>query len=210
VRIIAVEASRHPLDEAEAPAEPVVLFARWMDDVVSAGLPEPTAMVLATVSPAGRPRARTVLLKDYGPEGFVFYTNRTSAKGQHLAGRPYACLVFPWHPIQRQVIIEGPVEAMSTTESEPYFHARPRGSQLGAWASRQSSVLASRAELEERYQELEARWPEGTTVPMADFWGGYRVLPEVMEFWEGRPSRLHDRLRYRRDGQDWVLERLAP
>ena len=205
-----MEASRHLLDEAEAPAEPVVLFAHWMDDVVSAGLPEPTAMVLATVSPAGRPRARTVLLKDYGPEGFVFYTNRTSAKGQHLAGRPYACLVFPWHPIQRQVIIEGPVEALSTTESEPYFHARPRGSQLGAWASRQSSVLASRAELEERYQELEARWPEGTTVPMADFWGGYRVLPEVMEFWEGRPSRLHDRLRYRRDGQDWVLERLAP
>ena len=210
MRIIPVEASRHPLDEAEAPAEPVVLFARWMGDVVSAGLPEPTAMVLATVSPAGRPRARTVLLKDYGPEGFAFYTNRTSAKGQHLAGQPYACLVFPWHPIQRQVIIEGPVQALSATESEPYFHSRPRGSQLGAWASRQSSVLASRAELEERYQELEARWPEGTTVPMADFWGGYRVLPEVMEFWEGRPSRLHDRLRYRREGQDWVLERLAP
>jgi len=210
VRIIPVEASRHPLDEAEAPAEPAVLFARWMDDVVSAGLPEPTAMVLATVSPAGRPRARTVLLKDYGPEGFVFYTNRASAKGQHLAGQPYACLVFPWHPIQRQVIIEGPVQALSAAESEPYFHSRPRGSQLGAWASRQSSVLASRAELEERYQELEARWPEGTTVPMADFWGGYRVLPEVMEFWEGRPSRLHDRLRYRREGQDWVLERLAP
>jgi pyridoxamine 5'-phosphate oxidase len=224
-----VEPSRHPqahhpqvsysldeagalvsLDEAEAPADPVTLFARWMDDVAAAGLPEPTAMVLATVSPAGRPRARTVLLKDYGAAGFVFYTNRRSAKGRALAERPQACLVFPWHPIQRQVIVEGAVQALSTDESEPYFHSRPRGSQLGAWASRQSSVLASRAELEARYQELEARWPEGTTVPMPEFWGGYRVLPEVMEFWAGRPSRLHDRLRYRRAGQDWVLERLAP
>ena len=215
-----MEPSRHPqahhpqasysLEEAEVPADPVTLFARWMDDVVDAGLPEPTAMVLATVSPAGRPRARTVLLKDYGAAGFVFYTNRGSAKGRALAERPLACLVFPWHPIQRQVIIEGPVQALSTSESEPYFQSRPRGSQLGAWASRQSSVLASRAELEARYQELEARWPEGTTVPMPEFWGGYRVLPEVMEFWAGRPSRLHDRLRYRRAGQDWVLERLAP
>jgi pyridoxamine 5'-phosphate oxidase len=210
VRIIPVEPSRHPLDEAEAPADPVVLFSRWMDDVVSAGLPEPTAMVLATVSPAGRPRARTVLLKDFGPDGFVFYTNRSSAKGQHMAGNPYVCLVFPWHPIQRQVIIEGSVQALSTSESEPYFHSRPHGSQLGAWASQQSAVLASRAELEARYQEVEARWPEGTAVPVPEFWGGYRVLPDVMEFWAGRPSRLHDRLRYRREGLDWVLERLAP
>ena len=141
-----MEPSRHPqahhpqgsysLEEAGAPADPVTLFARWMDDVVAAGLPEPTAMVLATVSPAGRPRARTVLLKDYGAAGFVFYTNRRSAKGRALAERPQACLVFPWHPIQRQVIIEGPVQALSTSESEPYFHSRPRGSQLGAWASR--------------------------------------------------------------------------
>jgi pyridoxamine 5'-phosphate oxidase len=205
-----VEPSCHPLGGAEAPADPVVLFSRWMDDVVSAGLPEPTAMVLATVSPAGRPRARTVLLKEYGPQGFVFYTNRTSAKGQHLAANPCACLVFPWHPLQRQVIIEGRVEALSTAESEPYFHSRPYGSQIGAWASRQSSVLPSRAELETRYQDLAERWPEGTTVPMPEFWGGYRVLPEVMEFWEGRPSRLHDRLRYRREGGDWAAERLAP
>jgi pyridoxamine 5'-phosphate oxidase len=210
VMIIPVEPSRHPLDEAHAPADPVVLFSRWMDDVVSAGLPEPTAMVLATVSPAGRPRGRTVLLKEHGPPGFVFYTNRTSAKGQHLAGNPYACLVFPWHPIQRQVIIEGRVEALSASESEPYFHSRAHGSQVGAWASRQSSVLPSRAELEARYQELAQRWPEGTAVPMPEFWGGYRVVPEVMEFWEGRPSRLHDRLRYRRERGDWVLERLAP
>ena len=133
--IIPVEPARHPLEESGAPADPMVLFARWMDDVVSAGLPEPTAMVLATVSPAGGPRARTVLLKDSSPEGLVFYTNRSSAKGQHLAANPYACLVFPWHPIQRQVIIEGPAEALSTSESEPYFHSRPRGSQLGAWAA---------------------------------------------------------------------------
>ena len=205
-----MEPSRHPLDEAEAPADPVLLFSRWMDDVASAGLPEPTAMVLATVSPAGRPRGRTVLLKEYGPPGFVFYTNRTSAKGQHLAGNPYACLVFPWHPLQRQVIIEGRVEALSTSESEPYFHSRPHGSQVGAWASRQSSVLSSRAELQARNQELAQRWPEGTAVPMPEFWGGYRLLPEVMEFWEGRPSRLHDRLRYRREGGDWAAERLAP
>ena len=205
-----MEPSRDPLDEAEAPADPVVLFARWMDDVVSAALPEPTAMVLATVSPAGRPRGRTVLLKEYGQPGFVFYTNRSSAKGQHLAANPYACLVFPWHPLQRQVIIEGAVQTLSAAESEPYFHSRARGSQVGAWASRQSSVLASRAELEGRYQELDERWPEGTAVPMPDFWGGYRVVPEVMEFWAGRPSRLHDRLRYRREGQGWVRERLAP
>ena len=159
--IIPVEPSRHLLDEAHAPADPVVLFARWMDDVVSAGLPEPTAMVLATVSPAGRPRARTVLLKEYGPPGFVFYTNRTSAKGQHAAGNPYACLVFPWHPIQRQVIIEGPAETLSASESEPYFHSRPHGSQLGAWASRQSSVLPSRAELEARYRGTGATLARG-------------------------------------------------
>ena len=182
-----------------------------MDDVVGAGLPEPTAMVLATVSPAGSPRARTVLLKELRPGGLRFLYQPHVGQGTRTwREQPQACLVFPWHPIQRQVIIEGAVQALSTSESEPYFHSRPRGSQLGAWASRQSSVLASRAELEERYQELEQRWPEGTAVPMPDFWGGYRVVPEVMEFWQGRPSRLHDRLRYRREGRDWVLERLAP
>ena len=187
-----------------------MLFGLWMDDVLAAGLAEPSAMVLATFSASGGPRARTVLLKDHGPAGFVFYTNRTSAKGRELAEQPRACLLFPWHPIQRQVIIQGTVAVMSVSESEPYFRSRPRGSQLGAWASRQSSVLASRAELDERYREMEERWPEGTAVPMPDFWGGYRVRPDIMEFWQGRLNRLHDRLRYRRDGQGWTLERLSP
>ena len=191
------------------PAEPMELFDRWMADVIRADLPEPTAMVLATVSADQRPRARMVLLKD-SADGFTFYTNRTSRKASDLAEVPQACLVFPWYPLQRQVIVEGPVAPLSTAESEPYFHSRPRGSQLGAWASRQSSVLASRAELEERYAELERRWPEGTQVAMPDFWGGYRLRPERMEFWQGQPSRLHDRFRYTRQESGWSVSRLAP
>jgi pyridoxamine 5'-phosphate oxidase len=190
--------------------DPLDQFGAWMADAVAAGVPEPTAMVLATVSASGRPRARTVLLKHYDSGGFTFYTNRTSRKGTDLAEVPRACLVFPWYPMHRQVIIEGSVSALSTEESEPYFHSRPRGSQLGAWASRQSSVIGSRAELEDRYAELERRWPEGTAVPMPDFWGGYRVAPEVVEFWQGRVNRMHDRFRYRREAGRWVVERLAP
>jgi pyridoxamine 5'-phosphate oxidase len=198
------------LDQAAAPADPLTLFSRWMADVAAAGLPEPNAMVLATASAAGSPRARTVLLKQYGPEGFTFYTNRTSTKGQHLAANPQACLLFPWYALQRQVIVEGAVTALSAGESEPYFHSRPHGSQLGAWASRQSSVLGSRRELDERYETLERRWPEGITVPMPEFWGGYRVVAETVEFWQGRANRLHDRLRYQRDDEKWVIKRLAP
>jgi pyridoxamine 5'-phosphate oxidase len=190
--------------------DPLTQFAAWMADVVAAALPEPTAMVLATVSASGRPRARTVLLKSYDSAGFVFYTNRTSRKGTDLAEVPRASLLFAWYPIQRQVIVEGTVSALSTAESEPYFRSRPRGSQVGAWASRQSTVIGSRAELDDRYDELARKWPEGTDVPMPDFWGGYLVIPEVIEFWQGRVNRLHDRLRYRRDGGGWVVERLAP
>jgi len=198
------------LDEAMLPAEPMDLFDTWMADVIRAGLPEPTAMVLATVSADQRPRARMVLLKSAGRDSFTFYTNRTSRKASDLAEVPQACLVFPWDALHRQVIIEGPVAPLSTAESEPYFHSRPRGSQLGAWASRQSTELSSRAELEDRYTELEQRWPEGTQVPMPDFWGGYRLEPERMEFWQGRPSRLHDRFRYTRQGATFVVARLAP
>lgn len=198
-------------------ADPVAQFSAWLAEAGAAGLPQPNAMVLATVSGEGQPRARTVLLKGHGQDGFVFYTNRTSRKGQHLAAQPKACLLFPWHAMHRQVIIEGVVTALSTADSEPYFRSRPHGSQLGAWASRQSTVLASRAELDDRYAELEGRWPPGDRVPMPDFWGGYRLAPATVEFWQGRPNRLHDRFQYRlakgegeASGRGWVIERLSP
>jgi pyridoxamine 5'-phosphate oxidase len=198
------------LDEAVAADDPLVQFGRWLGDATAVGLPEPTAMVLATVSASGRPRARTVLLKQHDASGFTFYTNRTSRKASDLAEVPRACLLFPWHPMHRQVIIEGTVRPLTAAESEPYFRSRPHASQLGAWASRQSSVLGSRDELDRRYAGLARRWPDGTDVPMPDFWGGYQVIPEVYEFWQGRPNRLHDRLRYRLEGRRWVRERLAP
>ena len=189
--------------------DPVAQFSRWLADAEAAGLPEPNAMVLATVSAAGQPRGRTVLLKSHDADGFVFYTNRTSRKGTDLAAVARACLTFPWYALRRQVIIEGAVQELSTPDSEPYFRSRPRGSQLGAWASRQSTVIGSRDELEKRYAELEQRWAS-EPVPMPDFWGGYRVVPAVIEFWQGRVNRLHDRFRYRRDGSAWVIERQAP
>jgi pyridoxamine 5'-phosphate oxidase len=202
------------LDEAMAADDPDEMFERWMADVLEAGLPEPAAMVLATVSADGQPRARTVLLRGHDESGFTFFTNRTSRKGAELAEVPRACLLFAWHAIHRQVIIEGPVVQLGDAASEEYFHGRPRGSQLAAWASRQSTVIGSRAELEERYAELERRWPDGTQIPAPPFWGGYRLEPVSFEFWHGRAYRMHDRLRYRRSagetGADWVIERLAP
>jgi pyridoxamine 5'-phosphate oxidase len=199
------------LTEAMLPADPMELLRAWMDDVVRAGLPEPTAMALATVSADLRPRARMVLLKSLDEAGgLTFYTNRTSRKASDLAEVPRACLLFPWQAIHRQVIIEGPVTPLSTADSEPYFRTRPRGSQLGAWASRQSTELSSRDELDQRYRELEGRWPEGTPVPMPEFWGGYRVQAEMVEFWQGRLSRLHDRFRYTATGTGWTRTRLSP
>jgi pyridoxamine 5'-phosphate oxidase len=188
---------------------PMEQFARWMADA-AAVLPEPTAMVLATVSAQGLPRARTVLLKAHDQSGFTFYTNRTSRKGQDLAASPRACVVFPWYPLHRQVTAEGRVTMMSQRDSEPYYRSRAHGSQIGAWASRQSTVLESRKQLDDRVAELERRWPEGTTVPMPDFWGGYLLEPETVEFWQGGQHRLHDRLRYRGDGTGWTIERLSP
>ncbi len=196
------------LSEDTLAGDPMTQFAGWLAQAQERGIPEPTAMVLATTSAGGRPRARAVLLKAHGPEGFTFYTNRTSRKGQDLQVHPRACAVFPWYALGRQVTAEGGVRMMSQASSEPYFRSRPRGSQIGAWASRQSQVIGSRAELDRRAEELEQRWPGD--VPMPDFWGGYVLIPEMVEFWQSGAYRLHDRLRYRRHGDGWIIERLSP
>jgi pyridoxamine 5'-phosphate oxidase len=196
------------LSEATMAGDPMTQFAGWLAQALERGIPEPTGMVLATTSAAGRPRARTVLLKAHGPEGFTFYTNRTSRKGQDLREHPWACAVFPWYALGRQVTAEGSVRMMSQASSEPYFRSRARGSQIGAWASRQSQVIGSRAELDRRVAELGRRWPG--EIPMPDFWGGYVLVPETVEFWQSGTYRLHDRLRYRRSADDWIIERLSP
>jgi pyridoxamine 5'-phosphate oxidase len=205
--------ARDGLDEASVSVDPLQQFARWMQDAVDAGLPEPNAMVVATATRDGVPSARTVLLKGVDERGFAFFTNIGSRKGAELAVNPEAALVFPWHAIARQVRVSGPVSAVDSGEAAAYFASRPHESRLGAWASPQSQVIADRAELDARLAEATRRWPAGADVPKPVFWGGYRVLPEEVEFWAGREGRLHDRLRYRRDPADpstWLLERLAP
>jgi len=189
---------------------PMKQFAHWFDEAVAAGLPEPNAMVLTTLNSDDGPRARTVLLKAHDDAGFTFYTNRTSRKGRDLAADPRCCALFPWYGLGRQVTVEGTVQPLSTAQSEPYYHSRPWLSQIGAWASRQSTVLESRQQLDDRVAELSARWPEGTEVPMPDFWGGYRIEPRRIEFWQSRANRLHDRLSYRRTGMNWTIDRLSP
>ena len=198
------------LSEAAMAADPMTQFARWMSDAEALVRPEPTAMVLATAAADGRPRARTVLLKAHDQSGFTFYSNRTSRKGLDIAANPLVCVVFPWYAMQRQVTAEGSVVTMSREDSEPYFRSRPRGSQIGAWASRQSQIIGSRDELDRRVEELEQRWPPATSIPMPDFWGGYLLVPETVEFWQGGQYRLHDRLRYRRHDDRWIIERLSP
>jgi pyridoxamine 5'-phosphate oxidase len=198
------------LSEDTMAGDPMTQFAGWLGQAQRHGLAEPTAMVLATTSAEGAPRARTVLLKAHGADGFTFYTNRTSRKGQDLQAHPRACAVFPWYDLGRQVTAEGQVRMLSQADSEPYYRSRPRGSQIGAWASRQSQVIGSRAELESRVAKLEQRWSPPAEVPMPDFWGGYVLVPYTVEFWQSGASRLHDRLRYRRDGDGWTIERLSP
>jgi pyridoxamine 5'-phosphate oxidase len=201
-----------PLNEADLASDPLEQFQRWLTDAIEADLAEPNAMVLATATADGVPSARTVLLKGLDDRGFAFYTNLESAKAADLTTNPHAALVFPWHAIQRQVRVTGTASPVSREESARYFASRPRDSQLGAWASRQSSVVPDRATLDREYAELEARWPEGTDIPLPDFWGGYRIRPESYEFWQGRRGRLHDRVRYRREELtgSWRIERLAP
>ncbi|MGK5737973.1 pyridoxamine 5'-phosphate oxidase [Micromonospora sp. URMC 103] len=186
-------------------------FTRWFADAVAFGLPEPNAMVVGTADAAGRPSGRTVLLKGYDPDGFVFFTNHASRKGTEVAANPYASLVFPWFPMQRQVVVAGAVEPLPRAETEAYFATRPRTSQLGAWASPQSQVVPDRAAIEQRYREAEERFAGVEAIPAPPHWGGLRVRPGSVEFWQGRAGRLHDRLRFRRtDAGDWTVERLAP
>jgi pyridoxamine 5'-phosphate oxidase len=197
------------LSERDVDADPIRQFERWFADAVSARVPEPNAMTLATASRDGVPAARIVLLKGVDAAGFVFYTDYRSRKAAELTENPLAALTFLWKEIERQVRITGSVARVSTAESEAYFRTRPPGSRLGAWASRQSSVLASRDELEERLREVAARFPDGD-VPLPPHWGGFRVVPDEVEFWQGRPDRLHDRLLYRREEAKWAIVRLSP
>ncbi|BAY33001.1 pyridoxal 5'-phosphate synthase [Nostoc carneum NIES-2107] len=198
------------LSETEVSPNPFIQFKQWFDQALAAQLPEPNAMTLATAMPDGKPSARMVLLKNFDEQGFVFFTNYNSRKGQELAENPQAALVFWWAELERQVRITGQVERVSEAESDQYFYSRPENSRLGAWASNQSEVIESREVLEQRLQELQDKY-ENQEIPRPGNWGGLRVIPTEIEFWQGRPSRLHDRLLYTRlDNGDWKIERLSP
>lgn len=204
------EYTQSGLSEADADPNPFGQFQKWFDQALAAQLLEPNGMTLATITPDGKPRARIVLLKNFDERGFVFYTNYESHKGQELTQTPWAALVFWWTELERQVRIEGRVEKVSDAESDAYFHSRPVGSQLGAWTSEQSQVVSSREVLERRLQELKEKYLD-QDIPRPPHWGGYRVIPTAIEFWQGRPNRLHDRLQYQRleDGT-WRIDRLSP
>ncbi|WP_323746625.1 pyridoxamine 5'-phosphate oxidase [Catenulispora pinisilvae] len=201
------------LREQDAAGAPHLQFAVWLDDAVRASLPEPNAMVVSTTDLDGQPSSRSVLLKGFDETGFIFYTNLGSRKGRELAANPRCSLLFPWYTLHRQVIVIGAATKLDRDADEEYFATRPHGSQIGAWASEQSTVIAGRDWLDKRAAELAEQWPEGTQVPLPEFWGGFLVRPETVEFWQGRPDRLHDRLRYKRDNQNpegWSIERLSP
>ena len=196
------------LSETEVPHQPLSLFQLWFDQAVKAECPEPNSMTLATADKAGNPSARIVLLKGADENGFTFFTNYESQKGKELADRPQAALLFHWHELERQVRIKGTVERVSPEESDQYFHSRPPASRIGAWASPQSTAIPNREFLEEAEQRFQSEF--GDTPPRPEHWGGYRLRPTEIEFWQGRPSRLHDRIHYKLDGGHWKISRLAP
>lgn len=197
------------LDEADVGPDPIATFARWFDEARAAEVPEPNAMVLATATPDGDPSARVVLLKGFDERGFVFFSDYRSRKAAELEANPRAALAFHWREIERQVRITGRVERTTVDESESYYRSRPRGSRLGAWASHQSRPIESREVLERALREVERRFAEGD-VALPPYWGGYRVRPDAVEFWQGRENRLHDRISYAREGAGWRVERLSP
>lgn len=203
------EYTRNGLDPTEVLADPIAQFRQWFDAALTAGVPEPNAMHVSTVTVDGRPDGRIVLLKDVSDEGFVFYTNYESRKGHELTTHPFAALTFFYPELERQIRIEGRVSKVAPAESDAYFSSRPRGSQIGAWVSHQSTVIADRSVLESRQRDLEQQFA-GQAVPRPPYWGGFRVAPDVVEFWQGRPSRLHDRVRYRLTDNQWLIERLSP
>lgn len=201
--------TRQSLLESDIHPDPIYQFQTWFDQAIAANLLEPNAMTLATATPSGTPSARIVLLKGFDQRGFVFYTNYNSHKGQELTANPQAALVFLWGELERQVRIEGAVEKIADGETEAYFQSRPHSSQLGAWASEQSRVIPNREVLEQRLTNLTEDYQD-QAVPRPLHWGGFRVIPRAIEFWQGRPSRLHDRLRYRLEAGVWIIERLSP
>jgi pyridoxamine 5'-phosphate oxidase len=205
------EYHRATLNETGVDASPVVQFERWLAEAVKAEVPEPTAMTLATVGDGGRPAARIVLLKDVGAEGFLFFTNYDSRKGRELATHPSAALLFHWVELERQVRVEGEVSRASAADSDAYFASRPPLSRIGAWASPQSNPIPDRDWLERKFSAAQQRFAaDPDSIPRPPNWGGYRLIPSTIEFWQGRHSRLHDRIRYRLEAAHWRIERLAP